>query len=123
MLSESSSSSSGNFRSKYCSFFSCKKLKNKILKKYADVFKDKLEKTDRVNIPPVKLQIDESRKIPPVHINKPFDVSYHLRKPAKEEFREMVNAGIIVPNNEPSDWCSQAFPRMKPGSDPPDVAG
>ena len=31
----------------------CKRLKNKkILKKYADVFKDKLEKTDRVNIPP-----------------------------------------------------------------------
>ena len=93
----------------------CKKLKNKILKKYADVFKDKLEKTDRVNIPPVKLQIDESRKISPVYINTPFDVSYHLRKPAKEEFREMVNAGIIVPNNEPSDWCSQAFPRLKPG--------
>ena len=77
----------------------CKKLKNKILRKYADVFKDKLDKTDRVNIPPVKLQIDESRNIPPVHINKPFDVSYHMRKPAKEEFREMIEAGIIVPNN------------------------
>ena len=101
----------------------CQKLQNKILTKYADVFKDKLEKGDRVNIPPVKLQIDESKKVPPVHINKPFDVAYHLRKPAKKEFREMVNAGIVVPNNEPSAWCSQAFPRMKPGSDPPDVAG
>ena len=38
----------------------CQKLRNKILTKYADVFKDKLEKGDRVNIPPVKLQIDES---------------------------------------------------------------
>ena len=66
----------------------CKKLRNKILTKYADVFKDKLEKGDRVNIPPVKLQIDESKNVPPVHINKPFD----LRKPAKKEFREMVNA-------------------------------
>ena len=97
----------------------CKKLKNKILRKYADVFKDKLDKTDRVNIPPVKLQIDESRNIPPVHINKPFDVSYHMRKPAKEEFREIIEAGIIVPNNEPLDWCRQAFSRLKPGSDPP----
>ena len=97
----------------------CKKLKNKILRKYADIFKDKLDKTDRVNIPPVKLQIDESRNIQPVHINKPYDVSYHMRKPAKEEFREMIKAGILVPNNEPSDWCSQAFPRLKPGSDPP----
>ena len=31
----------------------------------------------------------------------------------------MVDAGIVVPNDEPSDWRSQAFPRMKPGSDPP----
>ena len=79
----------------------CQKLSNKILTKYADVFKDKLGKGDRVNIPPVKLQIDESKNVPPVHINKPFDVAYHLRKPAKKEFREMVNAGIVVPNNEP----------------------
>ena len=97
----------------------CKKFKNKILRKYADVFKDKLDKTDRFNIPPVKLEIDESRNIQPVHINKPYDVSYHMRKPDREEFRDIINAGILVPNNEPSDWCSQAFPRLKPGSDPP----
>ena len=65
------------------------------------------------------MQIDESRNVQPVHINKPYDVSYHMRKPAREEFREMIKAGILVPSNEPSDWCSQAFPRLKPGSDPP----
>ena len=35
----------------------CKKLKNKILRKYADIFKDKLEKCDRVDILPLKLEI------------------------------------------------------------------
>ena len=52
-------------------------------------FKDKLEKSDRVNIPPVKLEIAESRNIRPVHINKNYDVSYHMRKPAREEFWEI----------------------------------
>merc|ERR1712239_78989 len=31
----------------------------------------------------------------------------------------MVEAGILIPNDEPSNWRSQSFPRMKPGSDPP----
>ena len=52
-------------------------------------------------------------------MGKPFDVPYHLRRPAKKEFKEMVDTGIVVQNDEPSDWRSQAFPRMKPGSDPP----
>ena len=78
----------------------CKKLKDKILRKY-------------------HIQIHKSRNIQPVHINKPYDVSYYMRKPAKEEFREMIKGGMLVPNNEPSDWCSQTFPRLKPGIDPP----
>ena len=74
---------------------------------------DKIGKNDRVNIPPVKLQLND-KDMQPVNVGKPFDIQYHLRRPAKEEFREMVDAGIVVPNDEPSDWRSQAFPRMKP---------
>merc|ERR1711888_568481 len=29
----------------------------------------------------------------------------------------MVNVGIVVPNNEPSDWCSQAFPSINFSTD------
>ena len=43
----------------------CQMLRNKILTKYADIFKDKNGKMDRVNIPPVKLQLDETKDIPP----------------------------------------------------------
>ena len=97
----------------------CQILRKNILKKHAGIFKDKIGKMDRVNIPPVRLQLDETKDIPPTNVGKPFDVPYHLRRPARKEFREMVDAGIVVPNDEPSDWRSQAFPRMKPGSDPP----
>ena len=31
----------------------------------------------------------------------------------------MINAGILVPHDKPAEWRSQAFPRMKPGSNPP----
>ena len=38
----------------------CQMLCKEILKKHADIFKDKIGKTDSVNIPPVKLQLDET---------------------------------------------------------------
>ena len=99
----------------------CHLLRKNILKKHAGIFKDKIGKMDRVNIPPVKLHLDETKDTPPSNVGKPFDVFYHLRRPARKEFREMVDAGIVVPNDEPSDWRSQAFPRMKPGSDTPKI--
>merc|ERR1712215_407674 len=38
----------------------CQILRKNILKKHAEIFKDKIGKMDRVNIPPVKLQLDEN---------------------------------------------------------------
>jgi len=97
----------------------CQVLRKNILKNHTRIFKDKIGKLDRVNIPHVKLHLDETKEIPPSNVGKPFDIPYHLRRPAKKEFVEMVEAGIIIPNDQPSNWRSQAFPRMKPGSDPP----
>merc|ERR1712090_8721 len=96
----------------------CQVLRQKVLKKHAGIFKDKLGKLDRVNIPPVKLHLDESNDTPPSNVGRPYDIPYHLRRPAQEEFEHMVEAGIVIPTDEPSNWKSQAFPRMKPGSDP-----
>ena len=97
----------------------CQKLRKKILKKHSGIFKDKLGKLDRVNLPPVKLHLDETNDEPPSNVGRPYDIPYHLRGPAQEEFEQMIEAGILIPNDEPSNWRSQAFPRMKPGSDPP----
>ena len=41
----------------------CQILRKEILRKHAGIFKDKIGKMDRVNIPPVKLQLDESKDI------------------------------------------------------------
>merc|ERR1712215_170465 len=95
----------------------CEKLRQKILAKYSANFKDKLGKEDRVNIDPVKLHL-KNENVKPVNVGKCFDVPHHLRRAAKKEFIEMVEAGILVPHDEPADWRSQSFPRAKPGSDP-----
>ena len=74
----------------------CVKLREKILKIHKRNFKEKLGPTDRINHEPVKLQIDESRKIKPVKYSKAYDIPIHLRESALAEFTEMRKAGIIV---------------------------
>ena len=98
----------------------CVNLRDKILKNHHNVVsKERLGPEDRVNCPPVKLEIYHSRNIKPVKNTKAFDVPFHLRKAATAEFREMKKAGLVVETkNEASDWCSQAFPRRKPNSWP-----
>ena len=97
----------------------CANLRDTILKNHHDIFKEKLGPEDRVNCPPVKLEIDHSRNIRPVKNSKAFDVPFHLRKSATAEFREMLKAGLVTETkNEASDWCSQAFPVRKPNSWP-----
>ena len=82
-------------------------------------FKEKLGPTDRINYPPVRLEIDKSRGIKPVKHLKAYDIPIHLRKAAHAEFTEMRKAGIIVESDgEASEWSSQAFPRRKPNSWP-----
>ena len=56
----------------------CVNLRDNILKNYHEVFKEKLGPEDRVNCPPVKLEIDHSRGIKPVKNTKAFDIPIHL---------------------------------------------
>ena len=60
----------------------CCKLKAKILKKYSSVFKDKLGPEDRVKLPDVKLELDETRKC-----RTPADIPIYMRPATVEEFR------------------------------------
>ena len=74
----------------------CIKLREKVLRIHNKNFKEKLGPNDRINHPPVKLEIDKSRGIKPVKHSKAYDIPIHLRKVAHAEFTEMRKAGIIV---------------------------
>ena len=73
----------------------CRDLQDKILKKYERCFKEKLSPSDRVNIKPVKLEINTSVQIRPHLINTPFHIPYYMREPSDKEFKSMLDAGII----------------------------
>ena len=48
-----------------------------------------------------------------------YDIPLHLREAAKDEFKEMIAAGVIVEAEpEATGWASLAFPRKKPNSSP-----
>ena len=95
------------------------KLREKILMENKYNFKEKLGPLDRINHPPVKLKIDESRGIRPVKNTRAYDIPLHLREAAQDEFNEMISAGIIAPAEpEETGWASMAFPRKKPNSSP-----
>ena len=87
----------------------CMKLKEKIITKYKNNFKERLGPLDRMRVEPVNLEIDESRNITPVKHIRPFDVPYHLRKPWEEEIKNALEGKILVPVSTPTDWSSKAF--------------
>ena len=81
-------------------------------------FKDKLGKTDRVNIPDVEVEVDPNRNIKPKRARTPAYIPIFRRKAADEEFSNMVSAGILEKVELSTPWVSRAFPVQKEGSDP-----
>ena len=90
----------------------CELLKEKILSKWKDVFKNKLGKSDRVSIPPVNLSLKPGSI--PVYNSRPFDCPYHLRQAYDRELKDMIDADLIEPMGlRESQWCSRAFTVLK----------
>merc|ERR1712002_1272057 len=58
----------------------CMLLKQKILKKYKNNFKDKLGKLDRVTCDPVQLKIDHNKEIRPIKNTHCYDIPLHLKQ-------------------------------------------
>merc|ERR1712002_710527 len=58
----------------------CILLKQKILKKYKNNFKDKLRKLDRVTCDPVQLKLDPNKVIRPIKNTHCYDIPLHLKQ-------------------------------------------
>ena len=87
-------------------------MKRKNLSSWGEVFKDTLEKGDRVNIEPVEITLKPGSK--PVYSARPYDTPYHLRDAYDLEIKNMINAGILEPMAlRESEWCSRGFPVVK----------
>ena len=91
---------------------SCTLLRDKIIRDWKGIFKEKLEKKDRLNIAPVSLNLKEGSI--PSYQSRAYDTPYHLREPYDRELNDMMQAGILEPMAlRESEWCSRAFPVLK----------
>ena len=86
-----------------------------MIQKYASAFKEKLEPTDRIRAPPVRIRIDPAKDVAPKAHSRTYDVPYNLRKPMQAEISDAIHAGVLTPCNTPSKWVHQMFPVPKAG--------
>merc|ERR1712081_39648 len=70
-------------------------IRKKYLKKYADIFKEKLEKGDKVNGPPVRIETIKGSGVKPIKCRTPVPVPAHYGKSADKQIRDFLRAGII----------------------------
>ena len=72
-----------------------KSLKVKLLSRYSDVFKKKLEPEDRIKAAPLKMDLNEKYKnITPRNSMSAAEIPAHLRKAAETELKDMLEAGF-----------------------------
>ena len=82
----------------------CIQLKQKLLNNHKNLFKEVLDKTDRIDGPPVRLILDPNKKVKPVAHCKPYDVPFNLRKSMDTEISQAITAGILSLRNEATAW-------------------
>ena len=80
-------------------------MREEILKKWDNCFKEVLIKDNRMDHPPVKIRLKENSDVTPSYCMHPFDTPVHLRKMYEKEVKNCLDAGI--------KWSSKAFPVFK----------
>ena len=92
-----------------------KNLREGLIKKFQNSFVDKVRKGDSLKCRPISLELDQRKlaHMKPVNHVKPFDVPFDIRKMYKREKSDMLDAGIIVPCEVPTDWNTKAFPVVR----------
>ena len=84
----------------------CKKLKEKLIQEFSDVFREELKPEDKVNVPPVQIEVDEEADVAPINVKCPRDVHIQIRKVADEEIKDHFAAGVIAESKNPTVHCA-----------------
>ena len=45
----------------------------------------------------------------PYHVSAPRSIPLRFQEPANSEIARHINSGVIIPCEEPTEWCSPAF--------------
>ena len=65
-------------------------MKKKYLKRYRDVFKEKLKRGNKVKCPPVRIETIKGSRIKPINCRTPVPVPAHYRKSADKQIRDFL---------------------------------
>ena len=84
-------------------------IRKKYLKKYSDIFKEKLEKGDKVKCPPVQIETTKESGVKPINCRTPVPVLAHYRKSADKQIRDFLQAGIIKRCHHHTPWLSRGL--------------
>ena len=80
------------------------KIKARLLRKYHMVFKDELDKNDRLDVDPIKRELVENyQEINPNNHMIPFPTPRHLQGAADKELDKLLKFGVLEPVEHSTD--------------------
>ena len=85
-------------------------LKKKLIKQFADVFKEDLEPSDRLDVPPVKIPLKPNHEsMPKYNARVPISTSRYLEKAASKELARILKSGAFEEVTWPTDTACKAW--------------
>ena len=91
-------------------------MRKRWLKDFSDIFKETLTREDRLNIPPIKIDLVEGHQnIQTYKPRTPMEVSPYMEPAAKKELSRMVEAGMLEEIDYYTEHLSRGFFVEKPG--------
>ena len=80
-------------------------LKKKPIKMYQDIFKEDLEPSDRLDVPPVKIPLKPNHEsIPPYNAKVPIPIPRYLDKAAQNELARIIKSGALEEVRHPTHY-------------------
>ena len=95
----------------------CQKLKEELVEEFKDVFQEELLPGDKINGPPVKIEIDEDLDVIPTNVKAPCDVHIQLRGASDQEIKDLLATGVIAESKGPTRHCAHGMFRRKKTKD------
>ena len=72
---------------------------------------------DKVNVPPVQIEVDEEADVTPTNVKCPHDIHIQMQKAADEEIQDLLAAGVIAPSTKPTKHSTHGMFRCKKTKD------
>ncbi|MEL6804493.1 MAG: hypothetical protein AAFO91_12020, partial [Bacteroidota bacterium] len=92
-------------------------LRGKLLKMYADVFKEDLSPSDRIDAPPVEIPlVPNAEEVPVYNAKVPIPTPRYLESAAQKELARIIASGALEEVTHATRYCCKAFFVQKPGS-------